>query len=71
MTRWNIYGVKLIRDLVNPILNNKIGYQLLTEQKLFYLDIDGIKICSDVEGGATRRTYNYRVSIFLVFFLSP
>ncbi|PAV16910.1 dna repair rad50 [Pyrrhoderma noxium] len=24
-------------------------------------DIDGIKICSDVEGGATRRTYNYRV----------
>ncbi|CDO71491.1 hypothetical protein BN946_scf184909.g85 [Trametes cinnabarina] len=24
-------------------------------------DIDGIKICSDSEGGATKRTYNYRV----------
>lgn len=24
-------------------------------------DIDGIKICSDSEGGATKRSYNYRV----------
>ncbi|KAL4258232.1 P-loop containing nucleoside triphosphate hydrolase [Pleurotus pulmonarius] len=24
-------------------------------------DIDGIKICSDVEGGASKRSYNYRV----------
>lgn len=26
-------------------------------------DIDGIKISSDSEGGATKRSYNYRVSI--------
>jgi DNA repair protein RAD50 len=26
------------------------------------LDIDGIKISSDVEEGATKRSYNYRVS---------
>lgn len=25
------------------------------------LDIDGIKIRSDVEGGASKRSYNYRV----------
>ena len=26
------------------------------------LDIDGIRIRSDVEGGASKRSYNYRVS---------
>ena len=26
-----------------------------------HTDIDGIKICSDSEGGATKRSYNYRV----------
>lgn len=25
-------------------------------------DIDGIKVRSDVEGGASKRSYNYRVS---------
>jgi DNA repair protein RAD50 len=28
----------------------------------FRVDIDGIKIRSDVEGGANKRSYNYRVS---------
>ena len=28
------------------------------------LDIDGIRIRSDVEGGASKRSYNYRVSFF-------
>ena len=28
-------------------------------------DIDGIKICSDVEGGVSKRSYNYRVSCFI------
>jgi len=27
----------------------------------FIADIDGIKIQSDVEGGASKRSYNYRV----------
>ena len=28
-------------------------------------DIDGIKIVSDIEGGATKRSYNYRVKFYL------
>lgn len=33
----------------------------VTSQR-WYVDIDGIKISSDSEGGATKRSYNYRVS---------
>jgi hypothetical protein len=29
----------------------------------YHLDIDGIKIRSDIEGGASNRSYNYRVSV--------
>ena len=33
--------------------------------KICFKDIDGIKIRSDSEGGATKRTYNYRVSFMV------
>lgn len=42
------------------------GHRAKVYHKLLCLrptDIDGIKICSDSEGGATKRSYNYRVRI--------
>ena len=33
-------------------------------------DIDGIRIRSDVEGGASKRSYNYRVSLLLPPFIA-
>lgn len=32
----------------------------------FHTDIDGIKIRSDVEGGASKRSYHYRVNLFFL-----
>jgi DNA repair protein RAD50 len=31
---------------------------------IWFSDIDGIKIRSDVEGGASKRSYNYRVRVY-------
>lgn len=55
MTRCGICGTKHTREQVYLEWN----YQ--TAEPQFFLDIDGIKICSDVEGGASKRSYNYRV----------
>lgn len=35
--------------------------QTLTALSAVPIDIDGIKVCSDSEGGVTKRSYNYRV----------
>jgi hypothetical protein len=34
---------------------------------MLIVDIDGIKIKSDVEGGANKRSYNYRVHFVGIF----
>lgn len=40
----------------------KMLINLASFDSIIRADIDGIKICSDVESGASKRTYNYRVS---------
>ena len=40
----------------------KMLLDLASFDSITRVDIDGIKICSDVESGASKRSYNYRVS---------
>ena len=54
------YGTRRIRGPVRLVA----GIKRSSESDAFLafpVDIDGIKISSDSEGGATKRSYNYRV----------
>lgn len=60
MTPWNISGIRHTKGLVCK--HRPVDWFVF----IHHIDIDGIKIRSDIEGGASNRSYNYRVSVLIL-----